>query len=183
MKRLLSFLLLAAVGNAQTVRESYTVRPLIGTGSRGDGGPAAKALLDGPYGLAEDGEGNVYISESNAGVIRRVRPDGVIERFAGTGRIANGAAEMPALETDLLHPTVLTVDLDGGLLFADPEACRIRKVLTDGTIRNLIGTGRCGGSDGRIPRRRNPPAGQRTAAPRTWRSVTWAEWWWTARAG
>ena len=151
MKRLLAFLLLAAVGNAQTVRESYTVRPLIGTGSRGDGGPAAKALLDGPYGLAEDGEGNVYISESNAGVIRRVRLDGVIERFAGTGRIANGAAEMPALETDLLYPTVLTVDLDGGLLFADPEACRIRKVLTDGTIRNLIGTGRCGGSTGGFP--------------------------------
>ncbi len=151
MKRILSLLLLAAVGSAQVVRESYRVWPLIGAGSKGDGGPAVSALLDGPAGLAEDTDGNIYISESNAGVIRLVRPNGVIERFAGTGKIANGAAEKPALETDLLHPTVLAVAPDGGLFFTDPEACRIRKVLTDGTIRNLIGTGVCGGTTGGFP--------------------------------
>ncbi len=151
MRCILSFLLLAAVGNAQGVREFYPVQPVIGTGSRGDGGSAFNALLDGPAGLAEDSDGNVYISESNAGVIRLVRPNGVIERFAGTGKIANGAAEKPALETDLLHPTVLAVAPDGGLLFADPDACRIRKVLADGTIRDYVGTGRCVGSTGGFP--------------------------------
>ena len=75
MKRILSFLLLAAVCSAQVVRESYRVWPLIGAGSKGDGGPAVSALLDGPAGLAEDSDGNVYISESNAGVIRLVRPN------------------------------------------------------------------------------------------------------------
>ncbi|MBI4877882.1 MAG: hypothetical protein HY822_24895 [Acidobacteria bacterium] len=151
MKRfsiLLPFFLLAASAAAQNPRSGYVIRPLIGTGSRGDGGLAAQALLDGPYGLAEDAQGNIYISESNAGVIRRVRPDGVIERFAGTGILADGAEGKPALETDLLYPTVMVFDRDGGLVFADPKACRIRKVLPDGTIRNLVGTGQCGGSAG-----------------------------------
>jgi sugar lactone lactonase YvrE len=100
-------------------------------------------VLDGPSGLAEDAEGNVYISESNAGVIRRVRPDGIIERFAGSGVIGDGPEGRPALETSLSSPTHLLMDRDGGLIFADAQTCRIRKVQLDGTIQNLVGTGSC----------------------------------------
>jgi sugar lactone lactonase YvrE len=142
--------LCAGAAAGQSVHD-YVLQPAIGSGSRGDGGPAVNALLDGPAGLAEDSGGNIYISESKAGLIRRVRPDGVIERFAGTGRIRNGAEGQVALETDLLRPTVLAMAADGGLLFADPGACRIRKVLTDGTIRDLAGIVGCGGSMGGPP--------------------------------
>jgi uncharacterized protein (TIGR03437 family) len=151
MRCILFVFLLAAVCNAQLVPDFYPVQAVIGTGARGDGGPAVSALLDGPAGLAEDSDGNVYISESNAGVIRRVGPGGVIERFAGTGKIAKGADQQPAIETDLLHPTVLAVASDGGLLFAEPDACRIRKVLTDGTLLDYVGTGICAGSTGGFP--------------------------------
>ena len=138
------FFLTALTAAAQTLpNPAFSVSLLIGTGSRGDGGPAAQALLDGPSGLAEDANGNIYIADSNAGVIRRVRPDGVIERFAGTGTLGDGDAGKPALQTDLSNPTVLLMDQDGGLLFADGVTCRIRKVQTDGTIANVAGTGRC----------------------------------------
>lgn len=43
------------------------------------------------------------------------------------------------------------MDSDGGLIFTDTGACRIRKVLTNGTIQDLVGTGRCVGSSVGFP--------------------------------
>jgi sugar lactone lactonase YvrE len=147
--RIILLLTAAAVAAAQDPGD-YSVRSAIGSGSRGDGGSATAALLDGPYGLAQDAAGNVYISESNAGVIRIVRPFGrqnhIIERYAGSGILADGVEGQAALATDLLSPTALVIDPDGSLVFADAGACRIRKVLGDGTIKNLVGTGRCSGA-------------------------------------
>jgi sugar lactone lactonase YvrE len=126
----------------------YTIQTLIGQGYRGDGGPANKAVLDSPAGMAQDGEGNVYIAESKAGVIRRVRAsDGVIERFAGAGESADSIPGRPALETNILTPTVLLAAQNGeGLLFAESQSCRIRMVRTNGTISDVAGSGRCSGT-------------------------------------
>ena len=140
----------AVVGSAQNIG-SYTIRPVVGSGSQGDGGPATSALLDGPYGLAQDAHGNVYISESNAGIIRKVSVNGIIERFAGSGILDDGLEGQPALQTDLISPGSLLVDSDGGLIFTDTGACRIRKVLTNGTVQDLVGTGRCSGSSVGFP--------------------------------
>jgi hypothetical protein len=119
MKPGLLLILVATLAHSQGAIEPYTLRPLVGSGSKGDGGPAVDALLDGPSGLAEDTAGNIYISEANAAVIRKVRPDGVIERFAGTGSVAASDEGHAALATDLQQPGVLLADADGGLIFAD----------------------------------------------------------------
>lgn len=49
----------------------------------GDGGPACEAHMNTPNSLAEDAEGNVYISDQFNNRVRVVRPDGTIETFAG----------------------------------------------------------------------------------------------------
>ncbi len=147
-----TYLVLAAVAAGQSVPNSaFNLHPLIGTGSRGDGAAASEALLESPSGLAEDKSGNIYISEAGAGVIRKVRSEGVIERFAGTGTPADGPAGGSATETDLLAPSVLLADPDGGLLFADDSTCRIRKVRTDGVLVDIAGTGSCNGMGGGVP--------------------------------
>ncbi len=143
----LTFLLGVAAAAQTLPNPSYVVEPLLGVG-RSDGGLAAESILDGAYGLAEDLAGNVYISESNAGLIHRVNPTGVMERFAGTGTLGLGGSGRAALQTDLTRPTLLLVDKDGGLLFYEAENCRIRKVLADGTVGDIVGTGRCGGAMG-----------------------------------
>lgn len=128
------------------------IRPVVGPSSRGNGGPALAALLDGPSAITSDSRGVVYIAEANAGVIRRVLPDtGIIERVAGTGVSKDGQEGASALSTDLMLPSALSVDAEGLLVFADAGACRIRRILTDGSIRNVAGTGRCSSAASGFP--------------------------------
>jgi DNA-binding beta-propeller fold protein YncE len=64
-----------------------TLANFAGTGARayaGDGGAAAAAVLDLPASLAFDSEQNLYVMDQANQVIRRITPDGVISRFAGT---------------------------------------------------------------------------------------------------
>jgi sugar lactone lactonase YvrE len=77
-----------------------------GTGARaytGDGGPAKDAALDLPAGIALDTAGNLYINDQANQVIRRVTPDGVIERFAGVcivNECADGDEILPCEGSD-----------------------------------------------------------------------------------
>ena len=56
---------------------SGTITTIAGTktvGLSGDGGPAARAQLNGPRGVAVDGRGNVYIVDVGNHRVRKVRP-------------------------------------------------------------------------------------------------------------
>ena len=53
----------------------------------GDGGPAKKASLKGPRGIAFDGAGNLYIADHDNGRVRRVAAGtGTITTVAGSDR-------------------------------------------------------------------------------------------------
>ena len=146
MKTIVFVLFGASVLMAQSAA-TWSVNPVIAPASRGDQGPASQALLNAPWGVVADASGNVYIAESNAGVIRRVRAsDGMIETFAGTGSQNDGIEGGVAVKTDLITPSLLLIDKTGALVFADTGACRIRKILSDGTIRNVAGSGHCAGT-------------------------------------
>jgi hypothetical protein len=64
----------------------------VGTGEKGfagDGGPAEKALLNGPFDLCFDRAGNLYFSDTFNNRIRRVdAARGVITTVAGPGEKA-----------------------------------------------------------------------------------------------
>ncbi|HTX71815.1 MAG TPA: chitobiase/beta-hexosaminidase C-terminal domain-containing protein, partial [Rectinemataceae bacterium] len=92
--------------NAVVIRISnstvHLVAGVISTpGSSPDGTPAVAALLNGPSGVAVNAAGDVYISESNADLVRVVRhSSGRIYTIAGGGTdtLANG---VPALTASL----------------------------------------------------------------------------------
>src|SRR5437870_1752872 len=57
---------------------------IAGTGRRGlsgDGGPALNAQLLFPEGIAVDAAGNLYFTERDADVIRKIDPNGAISTF------------------------------------------------------------------------------------------------------
>ena len=54
-------------------------------GYSGDGGSATNAALNGPFGVAADGAGNIFTADAFNNRVRKVGPDGVMTTVAGTG--------------------------------------------------------------------------------------------------
>lgn len=123
------------------------IAPLAGTGDRGfggDGGPADKALLASPHGLAADREGNLYIADSFNHRIRRVDPTGKIETVAGTGKPGYGGDGGPAVAAALRRPAGVALGAGGELLVADTGNNRIRRINVASTITTHAGSGEMG---------------------------------------
>src|ERR1700691_917364 len=97
------------------VASNGVIETLAGTGISGfsgDGGPAAQAQLNSPYGLALDWQGNLYIADLGNARVRRVGPDGTITTIAGGGPLPAGGANdgSPAAILALSAPRNLAFD-------------------------------------------------------------------------
>ena len=117
----------------------------VGTGEKGfagDGGPAAKALLDGPFDVCFDRAGNLYFSDTFNNRIRRVdAASGIITTVAGNGDKGFSGDGGPATEAALNEPYGIVVDYAGNLYLADRLNRRVRRVDAEGAITTLAGTG------------------------------------------
>ena len=111
-------------------------------GHSGDGGPASAASLNSPYGVAADANGNVYISDTGNGVVRKVSSSSTISIFAGNHNMGYSGDGGPATSAELFSPRGLSVDADGNVLIADYSA--VRSVSTAGIITTIAGTGVAG---------------------------------------
>ncbi len=123
------------------------IETVAGTGSpgfSGDNGPATKAQLNLPYGIAVDGTGTVYIADFGNRRVRRVTADGVIHTFAGSGENGSAGDGGPAAEAKLSGPRNVALDSQGNLYISDFAANRIRRVAVTGVIDTLAGAGTCG---------------------------------------
>lgn len=69
--------------------------------SSGDGGPARRAGLHTPYGLALDQQGNIYVSEFEGCRVRRIDRHGVIMTVAGSGTCGFSGDGGPATKAEL----------------------------------------------------------------------------------
>jgi uncharacterized protein (TIGR03437 family) len=121
-------------------------------GFGGDGGPAVRAALDFPAGLAVDAAGNLYIADQHNDRIRRVSPDGMITTVAGTGEPGFSGDGGPATGAQLDYPADVALDAQGNLYIADMYNNRVRRVDRNGIITTVVGNGVHGyGGDGGPP--------------------------------
>ncbi|MFE4217160.1 RICIN domain-containing protein [Streptomyces sp. NPDC056844] len=107
----------------------------------GDGGPAVRAQLKNPCGVAVDSAGNVYIADSENYRVRKVTPDGNIGTVVGASSSTTSGDSGLATAARLNRPTGVAVDSDGVLYIADYGGHRVRKIGTDGKISTFAGTG------------------------------------------
>jgi DNA-binding beta-propeller fold protein YncE len=143
-------LALLAPGPTEAARaDELAITAVAGTGVEGlagDGGPAARAQLALPAGLALDGAGHLYVADAGNNRVRKISPERIITTIAGSGptgylRGGFGGDGGPATEAELNTPTAVIVAPDGAVLIADARNNRVRRIAPDGTIATLAGNG------------------------------------------
>jgi trimeric autotransporter adhesin len=115
-------------------------------GYKGDGGPAASAMLNGPQFVAVDASGNVYLTDTSNNRIRMVtKSTGIITTVAGDGTSDNVGEGGLATSASLKYPRGVAVDALGNIYIADPGNGRIRLVTkSTGIITTVAGDGTSG---------------------------------------
>jgi sugar lactone lactonase YvrE len=149
-------LLIADVGNHRVRRVdpvTGTISTYAGTGEfgfTGDGVDAASTRLAAPGGLARAPDGDLLIADSLNYRVRRV--DAVthlITTVAGDGTPGAGGDGGPATSAQLSFFHDVAMNPAGELFIADTSNHRVRRVVLDGTISTVAGTGAPGaGGDG-----------------------------------
>jgi uncharacterized protein (TIGR03437 family) len=117
-------------------------------GTAGDGGPATSARINQPAGLALDGLGGYYISESLGQIVRRVDSTGIIRTVAGTAVTGFQGDGGSALRAQFATPYALAADPSGNIFVADRDNERVRKFTLGGSIATILGTGAAIGDGG-----------------------------------
>jgi sugar lactone lactonase YvrE len=122
------------------------ITTVAGNGSKvyfGDGGPAAKAGLVEPNGVALTQDGKILLIADVAGHrIRRVDlSTGLITTFAGTGRPRHDGDDGPAANASIWGARAVDVGPDGSVYILEREGNRLRVVDSKtGIITTVAGT-------------------------------------------
>ena len=121
-----------------------TVAGTGGAGYSGDGGPATEATMDNLYSLTLDTNGDIYIVDRLNSVIRKVDANtGIITTVAGTGEKGYSGDGGPGTQARMREPNDCFLDGKRGLLIADIQDQRIRRLeLDSGIITTFAGDGK-----------------------------------------
>jgi streptogramin lyase len=133
---------------AATTYAAGTIKTVAGTGtvgSSGDGGPAKKASLNNPFGIARGPDGALYVCEFSGHVVRRIDAAGNISTVAGNGKPGHSGDGGPAVKAQLNQPHEIRFGPDGALYISDMTTQTIRRVdMKSGIISTFAGTGKPG---------------------------------------
>ena len=127
-------------------RETGLIETVAGTGEMGysgDGGPATEATFNQPYSLQVDTNGDIYVVDRLNYVIRKIDfIKKTISTVAGTGEPGYGGDGGSAVRAQFHEPNDCFLDGHGGLLIADVQDQRIRRLnLSSGVIATFAGNG------------------------------------------
>lgn len=103
------------------------------------------SLSDTPAGIAVDGSGNIYLSNSKTGVISTITAEGTERILAGKAFDSN-STDGPGEVARFRYPRCMTVDATGNLYISDVGNETIRKITPQGQVRTLAGVPGMGGT-------------------------------------
>src|SRR5256885_1884074 len=138
---LLALAVTATQARAQSIYTPYAFTNFAGLpGVYGtNDGTGSAARFNGPYGVAVDRAGNVYVADAMKSTIREITPAGVVTTLAGTAG-QYGSADGTGSAARFFQPSGVAVDSGGNVYVADSENHTIRKITPDGAVTTLAGS-------------------------------------------
>lgn len=113
-----------------------TLAGLAGNSGSADGTGSA-ARFNGPYGVAIDGAGNIYVADRNNETIRKITADGVVTTFAGLAG-ARGDADGAGSAARFQEPLGVATDGSGNVFVVCDHT--LRKISPAGFVTTLAGS-------------------------------------------
>ena len=105
-------------------------------GYAGDGGPATRAELSQPEGLAVGTDGTIYVADDANNRVRAISPAGIIRTIAGNGIRGSAGLGGAATAAELDGPRALALGPDGSIDVTVSEA--VDKISPDGRLTEAI---------------------------------------------
>jgi uncharacterized protein (TIGR03437 family) len=130
MIRAIGFFLVCIAASAQ----QYVISTFAGGVPPVTPAPAAGVSIGDPPRVAVDAAGSAYFGSLHS--IYKVDSTGALVRIAGTGR-AGQTVDGPALATQLDYPVGIAVDASGNIYYAERSGASLRRISTDGALRQL----------------------------------------------
>jgi hypothetical protein len=108
-------------------------------------GTGAAARFSGPFGVAADGAGNVYVADSLNATIRKITPAGVVTTLAGTAGMS-GSTDGTGAAARFWLPSAVAADGAANVYVADSDNHNVRKITPAGVVTTLAGSATVTGS-------------------------------------
>ena len=131
----------------RTVDGEGNIQTTVGNGFHAYSEMGANPLdtpLENPIDMGWNLAGDLCLLPQHEGRVICVNGDNKIERYAGTGVIADGHDGGDALDADLGYGGGMVFTADGTLFISDSTFSRVRRITPDGTIDTVLGTGSAG---------------------------------------
>jgi streptogramin lyase len=111
-------------------------------------GTGTAARFEGPWGIAVDRAGNLYVADRDDHTLRKVTSSGTVTTLAGSAG-ESGNADGKGSLARFNSPTGVAVDSAGNVFVSDWSNYTIRKVTPEGVVTTLAGlVGEHGSADG-----------------------------------
>jgi len=126
--------------------QTAIIATIAGNGSIGDGGPATRASLFLPEGVAVDSLGNVLVADTTNFLIRSVNAGGTITTIAGKEDTCCSTGDGgPAADALLGYTTAIVTDSSNSIFIAESSNHRVRRIdALTGIITTVVGNGTSG---------------------------------------
>lgn len=123
------------------------VTTLAGTGgTRGSAdGQGSNARFCGPFGIALDNAGAIYVADTINSTIRKITPSGLVSTLAGSAG-TNGSNDGVGSAARFYYPWGIALDATSNIFVADAQNKTIRKISPTGNVTTIAGLASSSGS-------------------------------------